>query len=186
MHSSIGERIAEAAANEAADNSPPSPPPQRQASAPIEPAAKAASGKRKAPAPANGGGKRGIGSGAGGKKAKQQQTDASQRSITTFFSRSPSGKVGTTAAAPIPAQHVNPTAQVVKTGHTDAVVKQEPPAAQLAKVSVTTRIEMLSNCNLPSVRGVSEEVGEGCCGLSSSLSAPEHTPLCLCRAGPMP
>ena len=131
-------RTAEAAITQPIDDTPPSPPPQRQASAPVEPAARAATGKRKAPVPASGAGKKGSGSGGGGKKAKQHQPDASQRSIMTFFSRSPSGKAGSTAPAPVPAQHVSPTAQAAKPGRQDAAVKQEPPAAQLTKVGSTT------------------------------------------------
>ena len=113
-----------------------------------EPAAKQATGKRKAPASASGGKKAGGGS----KKAKQQQSDVNQRSITAFFTRSPSGK----AAAPVPAQHrrpadpeaMDPTAAVKQEPHatvkqesavvsqqqTTAEVKQEPVAEQVDEV----------------------------------------------------
>ena len=94
-------------------------------------------GKRKAPETASSG-KKAAAAGGSSKKARQQQPDASQRSITAFFSRSPSGK----AAAPVPVQHREPAdPEVVGTAavgtqtpraaaklESAAEVKQEPPA----------------------------------------------------------
>ena len=112
----------------------PSSPPQRQASAMVEPAAKAATGKRKASAAPSGGGKKGSSGSAGAKKAKQQQQDASQRSIMAFFARSPSGQAGAAASTPVPAQHRIPSAQIAAAGSTHAAVKQESPTVQLPVV----------------------------------------------------
>jgi len=119
-------------------------PAQPQPSA--EPAAKQATGKRKAPAAAIGGKKAG-GGGGGGKKAKQQQSDANQRSITAFFTRSPSGK----AAALVPAQHRQPadeeaTDPTAALKHAPSVtVKQEPAPVAEQQTSAEVKKEPLDH-----------------------------------------